>query len=108
VRRHSTAGWPSFAGASGSTAGAEVATIGTLATDGKEGISPSQGSGLKAGVTGLAPRPEGGTRSFCQLSHDSVRASTGRSGTWHPAASTVFAQERTHSVNARANAGTRP
>jgi hypothetical protein len=81
MRRVSTAVGSPLAGASGSTSGAGVAAIGTLATVGRVGTSPWQGSGITAGVTGLAPRPEGGIRSFCQRSHDSVWASTGRSGT---------------------------
>jgi hypothetical protein len=108
MRRDSTATRPDLAAASGSTAEAGDATSGTPATDGRLGDSPSQGSGSKAGDAGFAAVPARGDWSFCQRSHERVWASTGRSGTWHPAARAEPAQESRQTVAARASAGTRP
>jgi hypothetical protein len=69
-----------------------------VVSEGSAGISRGQGTGAMTGAAGADIRPLPGTPIFCHRSQENVRASAGRSGTWHPAADAVCRPDRRHAA----------
>jgi hypothetical protein len=89
------------AGATATTGGGTQQAGAGITLGVKFGLSPSQGSRRIARGAGACDESDAAASGLSQRSQESVRESTGRSGTWQPAAQADPGSDSTHAVPAR-------